>query len=94
LVHSDLGDQARALSYYEQALPIRRAVGDRAGEAATLFNVAMLRDREGNTEEAITLLERVVALDEAIRRPTLESDRAVLARLRAKRRAPSRLPGS
>lgn len=84
-VHSDLGDKARALEFYEQALPLRRAVGNRSGEAVTLFNIAMIHDAAGRIEEAITLLERVVELDEAVQHSDLQSDREVLALLRAKR---------
>ncbi|MGW1058696.1 tetratricopeptide repeat protein [Micromonospora rubida] len=32
-VHVGLGDRRRALDFYDQALPIRWEVGDRAGEA-------------------------------------------------------------
>ena len=34
-----MGQPRQALEYYNQALPIRREVGDRAGEAATLNNI-------------------------------------------------------
>jgi hypothetical protein len=41
-VHNDLGEPQQALQYYAQALPIRREVGDRAGEAVTRYNMAMI----------------------------------------------------
>jgi tetratricopeptide (TPR) repeat protein len=84
-VHRALGDRACCLSSFDEALPIFRAVGDRAGEALTLSQIAMLHDSEGNTEEAITLLERVVGLGEEFQLPDLELDRAALAYVRAKR---------
>jgi len=37
-----LGEKQKALGYYEQALPLRRAVGDRGGEATTLSNYASI----------------------------------------------------
>ena len=38
-VYDALGDKQRALEFYDQALPLRRQVGDRAGEATTLNNI-------------------------------------------------------
>jgi tetratricopeptide (TPR) repeat protein len=38
-LHDDLGEKPKALDYYNQALPILRAVGDRSGEATTLKNI-------------------------------------------------------
>ena len=38
--YDDLGQRSEALRLYEEALPIRREVGDRAGEATTLNNMA------------------------------------------------------
>jgi CHAT domain-containing protein len=35
-VYSNLGERQKALAYYEQALPIHRAVGNRTGEAETV----------------------------------------------------------
>ncbi|MFQ5342622.1 MAG: CHAT domain-containing protein, partial [Anaerolineae bacterium] len=39
LVYDALGEKQQALGYYEQALPLMRQVGDRAGEATTLNNI-------------------------------------------------------
>src|ERR1035438_3447125 len=36
---SELGDRQKALDYYNQALPLRLAVGDRYGQALTLSNM-------------------------------------------------------
>ncbi|WP_416242438.1 tetratricopeptide repeat protein, partial [Anabaena cylindrica] len=38
-VYSDLGEKQKALEYYNQALPLSRAVGDRGEEATTLNNI-------------------------------------------------------
>ena len=46
-VYGGLGEPQRALEYYGQALPIRREVGDRAGEAVTRNNVAMIHRAQG-----------------------------------------------
>src|SRR5262249_61508559 len=83
-VYGDLGDKQQALRYYEEALPLRRAVGDRGGEAVTLFNTAMVFDSQGLYTQAVALLEQVVAIDKAIKHPDLESDSAALERVRSK----------
>ena len=36
---SRLGEMQKALEKYNEALPLRRAVGDRSGEAITLNNI-------------------------------------------------------
>jgi tetratricopeptide (TPR) repeat protein len=41
-VYSDLGEKQKALDYYNQALPISRAVGDPYGEATILDNIRAL----------------------------------------------------
>ena len=86
VVYSALGDQQQALDYFNQALPLQRQVGDKAGEAATRFNIAMAAATLGDLDCAVAELEQVVALDEAIHHPDLESDRAALARMRARRK--------
>ena len=48
-----LGEPQRALEYYGQALPIRREVGDRAGEAATLNNIGAVYDGLGEPQRAL-----------------------------------------
>ena len=40
-VYDALGDKKKALAFYNQALPLRRDVGDRAGEATTLNNIGV-----------------------------------------------------
>jgi len=82
LIYADLGDRQRALATYETALAILREVGDRSGESVTLYNMALIYRDQGEYRTAIEALEQVVALDEAVAHPDLESDRAMLARVR------------
>ena len=82
-VHDGLGRPGTALDYYQQALPIRREVGDRAGEAVTRFNIAMVFRGLGRLVEAVAELEVVVVLDRAVGHPDLESDTAMLEQVRA-----------
>ncbi|MFG3639646.1 tetratricopeptide repeat protein, partial [Micromonospora sp. NPDC047762] len=52
-VYDGLGDRRRALDHYHQALPIRREVGDRAGEATTLNNIGHVYDGLGDRRRAL-----------------------------------------
>ncbi|MEO1646215.1 MAG: tetratricopeptide repeat protein, partial [Chloroflexota bacterium] len=81
-VYSDLGDKESALSYYEQALPIRREVGDKSGEAVTSYNIGMIHYEQGDLDEAIRYVGRCVELDEIVQHPDLESDRRTLEQLK------------
>jgi hypothetical protein len=58
-------------------------VGDRAGEAATLANIAMVHRGSGRLVDAAAELELVVALDAAVQRPDVEADTAMLEQVRA-----------
>jgi len=49
-----------------------------------LFQIGIVLSNEGNIDQAITLVERAVEIDEAIQFRDLEWHREVLARLRAK----------
>jgi tetratricopeptide (TPR) repeat protein len=81
-VYRGLGEPQRALEYYGQALPIRREVGDRAGEAVTRYNVAMIHRAEGEPARAVAELEQVVELDRQVGHPDLQSDTEMLHRAR------------
>ena len=48
-----VGDLGQALDYYNQALPIQRQVGDRAGEAATLTNIGAVHRARGELDVAL-----------------------------------------
>ena len=53
----------RALELYEQALPLMREVDDRAGEATTLANIAVVLYQHFNrSQEAITKMEQAIAV--------------------------------
>jgi hypothetical protein len=70
------------LEFYEWALPIRREVGDRAGEAVTRYNVAMIYRGRGELDRAVAELEQVVELDRQVGHPDLASDTAMLEQVR------------
>ena len=56
------GRPAEALRLYEEALPIRREVGDRAGEAATLEQYGGCTDATGRPAEALRLYEEALPI--------------------------------
>jgi short-subunit dehydrogenase len=60
-------------------------VGDRAGEATTRYNIAMIHREHDRLDQAITELEHVVALDRQIGHPDLASDTAMLEQVRQER---------
>ena len=43
----------KAMEKFNEALPIRRALGDRSGEAATLHNIGLVYDSLGETQKAV-----------------------------------------
>jgi tetratricopeptide (TPR) repeat protein len=61
-VYRATGNPQRALALYEQALPIRKEVGDRAGEAATLNNMAGVYRATGNPQRAFELYEEALPI--------------------------------
>ena len=56
------GNRTAALDYFEQALPIFREVGDRAGEAATLNNIGLVHDRRGDGQAALGYFEQALPI--------------------------------
>ena len=51
--YDSLGEKQKALDYYNQALPIARAVGDRSLEATTLRNIGWAYDSLGEKQKAL-----------------------------------------
>ena len=91
-MYDGLGEPQRALEYYGQALPILREVGDRAGEAVTRYNVAMIHRAQGELGRAVAELEQVVELDRQVGHPDLQSDTEMLHRVRQELASPD--PGA
>ena len=55
------GDFAQASAYFEQALDLRRLLGDRRGEGHALYNIGFLAIAEGSYVSARILSEQAVA---------------------------------
>jgi tetratricopeptide (TPR) repeat protein len=52
-VYDSISQPQEALKYYNQALPILREVGDRAGEATTLNNIGAVYNSISQPQEAL-----------------------------------------
>jgi tetratricopeptide (TPR) repeat protein len=61
VVHQDLGQFTDALHYHQQALPIRREVGDRHGEGLTLTNLGLTYQAVGRLVEVLTCQQQALA---------------------------------
>jgi non-specific serine/threonine protein kinase len=57
-----LGDYPRALAWQEQALALRRSLGDRMGVAASLANLGSIAENQGDFAGAATYLEESLAI--------------------------------
>jgi len=66
LVYDSIGQPQRALEYYEQALPLRRAVEDRGGEATTLNNLGLVYYNIGQPQRALEYYEQALPLVRAV----------------------------
>jgi len=64
--YDSLGEKSRALEYYNQALPLLRAVGDRGGEANTLNNMGLVYDSLGEKSRALEYYNQALPLRRAV----------------------------
>jgi tetratricopeptide (TPR) repeat protein len=69
LVYNALGEKQKALDYYNQALPLRRAVGDRGGQAATLNNIGRVYSDLGEKQKALVFYNQALPLIRAVGDP-------------------------
>ncbi len=60
------GDYQAAKTYYEEALVIERAIGDRRGEGATLGNLGLIYQDQGEYEEAQRYYEQDLQITRTI----------------------------
>jgi tetratricopeptide (TPR) repeat protein len=66
LAYSHLGEQRKAIEYYEKALKIDREIGDRRGEGADLGNLGVSYSQLGETRKAIEYYEQALKIDREI----------------------------
>jgi tetratricopeptide (TPR) repeat protein len=77
-----LGDVARAIECYEQALTIDRQLGERSAEATDSWNLGLLYERQGDLQRAIAFIQVYVDFAYAVNHPDADSDAQWLAALR------------
>ena len=65
-VYSALGEKQKALELYNQALPIRRSVGDRSGEATTLNNIGGVYSYLGEKQKALEFYNQALPIKHAV----------------------------
>ncbi len=65
-MYSDLGEKQKALDYFNQALPLLRAVGNRAGEATALNNIGLVYSDLGEQQKALDYYNRALPLWRAV----------------------------
>ena len=87
-VYDALGEKQKALDFYNQALPIYRAVGDsealrrnRGGEAITLNNIGGVYDDLGEKQKALDYYNQALPLIRAVGDPSGEA--TILDNIRA-----------
>jgi CHAT domain-containing protein/tetratricopeptide (TPR) repeat protein len=61
-----LGEKQKALEYYSQSLPLRRAVGDRRGEASTLNSIGSVYSDLGEFQKALEYYSQSLPLRRAV----------------------------
>jgi len=66
-VYNDLGEKQKALDYFQQALPLSRAVGDRSQEAVTLDNIGYLLQQQNQPQLGIIFYKQSVNVYETLR---------------------------
>uniref|UniRef100_UPI0039C6DBE7 CHAT domain-containing protein n=1 Tax=Anabaena sp. CCY 9402-a TaxID=3103867 RepID=UPI0039C6DBE7 len=65
-VYDSLGEKQEALKYYNQVLPLYRAVSDRGGEATTLNNIGSVYNSLGEKQEALKYYNQALPLFRAV----------------------------
>ena len=74
-----LADYPAARANFEKALAMRQAIGDRAGEAATFFQLGAVADRLGRTAAGSRLVALCCMIDKAIGHRDSDSDLRAVA---------------
>jgi CHAT domain-containing protein len=65
-IHSNLGDNPKALAYFQPALPILQALGNRNGEATALNNIATIYSILGDKQKALETLNQTLPILRAL----------------------------
>jgi tetratricopeptide (TPR) repeat protein len=66
-IYNALGEQPQAQASLNEALPLRRAIGDRSGEAKSRYHLARVERDQGNHSAAIEQIQQAIELVESLR---------------------------
>ncbi|MBD1941177.1 tetratricopeptide repeat protein, partial [Coleofasciculus sp. FACHB-712] len=69
-----LGDPAKALDFYNQALALSQKAGDKDGEAVVLSLISYAYNQLGEKQKALDVLNQALVLSRAISDPTREAN--------------------
>jgi tetratricopeptide (TPR) repeat protein len=61
-----LGEKQKALEYYNQSLPLKRAVNDRSGEAGILNNIGLVYSKLGEKQKALEYYNQSLPLSRTV----------------------------
>ncbi|MEA5568305.1 tetratricopeptide repeat protein [Anabaena sp. UHCC 0399] len=64
ILKAEQGEIEQAIALYQQSLEIKQRIGDVEGEAATLYQIAVIYECFGEVEQAIALYNQVLEIDE------------------------------
>ncbi len=79
-----IGDVHNAVKFYEQALAIKRKMGDRRGEVLASWNLGLAYEKQGDLKKAIAAMQIYVDYERDIGHPDAEQDAALIEQLRAR----------
>jgi tetratricopeptide (TPR) repeat protein len=81
------GEYAEARRLYQESLDIRQQLGDRAGVATTLAQLALLEEAENSVPRALELIRQAEAAFTELRSPYADQARRDRERLETKSRS-------
>ncbi|BAY65797.1 TPR repeat-containing protein [Calothrix brevissima NIES-22] len=72
--YKHIGEYPKTLKVYQQALTLRRSMGDKPNEAETLTNIADILNKQGKKQEAINYLNQALEIQRQIKTLPDEAD--------------------
>lgn len=81
IAYGALGQEKKAIGYYEKALVIQREIGDMQGEGNQLCNLGVDYWALGQVEKAIQYMKQSLSIFEAIKSPKADLARGWLEKL-------------